>query len=122
MFAIDCRAIGLLGTILGGDSRGHSLFCRIEVARCAVECGLRDNLLLEQVRLTVVVLLRELQLGLRLFGRRRRLIDGRLELGNIGLGISQSRLLFRDGVLIWPAEEHSYSISAKLDLDQGRPH
>jgi hypothetical protein len=101
MFAIDYRAIGLLGTILCGDSPGHGLFCRVEVARCGVERRLRDDVLLEQRRLTVVVFLGKLQLRLGLFGRRRCLIDGRLELGNVGLGISQSRLLFRDSVLIW---------------------
>ncbi len=58
------------------------------------------DVFLEQRQLTIVVFLRELQLGVRFSRHRRCLIDGRLELGDIGLRVRQPRSLLRDDVFV----------------------
>jgi hypothetical protein len=50
--------------------------------------------------LSIVLLLRELQLGLRLCGRRRGLINGRPELDDIGLRVREPRPLFLDDIFV----------------------
>jgi len=78
--AADVCRIGEPRALLFGLGCGRCLFCCVQISCVGVEGCLCDNVLLEQFVLTIIVLLRQLELRIRPSGCRSRLVERCLKL------------------------------------------
>src|SRR5262249_49849923 len=96
-----------------------------EVAGIGIERRLRDDPLLEQLGLAVVVLLRQIELRVGFFSAGGRLIERGLELHHVLLGFREQSLLLVDDVLVRlrvDAEQHIPFLERHVRLHRHLDH